>query len=99
MQARTTPTVGSPFPLGKVVATPAALKEFGISGEPLHRFLERHGHGDWGDLCKEDMVANDTALRTGARILSAYHLGSGVKVWIITEADRSSTCILLPDDY
>jgi hypothetical protein len=55
--------------------------------------------GDWGEVCAEDKRANDAALKLGERLLSAYTLSAGVKVWIITEADRSSTCILLPEEY
>lgn len=61
--------------------------------------LARHAAGDWGDLCGEDRAANDRAVAVGARILSAYHTPEGVKLWIITEADRSATTILLPEEY
>ena len=59
----------------------------------------RHACGDWGTVCPDDALANDEALEEGERLLSAYKLRDGTKVWIITEADRSSTCILLPDEY
>ena len=61
--------------------------------------LSRHSRGDWGDVDPEDRTANDTCLRTGGRILSSYRLDTETKVWVITEADRSSTCILLPEEY
>ena len=90
---------GPRFPMGNPVITPAAqaaLDETGISGVLL---LARHIHGDWGDLPVEDLAANELALLTGQRLLSSYDLPGGDKVWIITEADRSVTTILLPDDY
>jgi hypothetical protein len=87
------------FPLGQLVATPGALAALVASGQAPAEFLARHQAGDWGDLCPEDRRANEQALRQGARLLSAYHTAKGVKLWIITEADRSSTCILLPEEY
>lgn len=61
--------------------------------------LKRHHTGDWGDLCTEDIAANEYALQNGGRLFSAYHDPKGVKFWIITEADRNTTTALLPDDY
>ncbi|MEX3973559.1 hypothetical protein [Paraburkholderia caribensis] len=91
---------GPRFPMGKPVITPgaqAALDATGMSGMLL---LARHIRGDWGDLGVEDMTANELALLTGARLLSSFDLPDGKsKVWIITEADRSVTTILLPDEY
>lgn len=87
------------FPIGKPVITPgaqAALDAAGVEGVLL---LARHIHGDWGDLPVEDHTANELALLMGKRLLSGYDLPGGGKVWIITEADRSVTTILLPDDY
>jgi hypothetical protein len=93
-------TNGPRFPMGKPVITPAAqatLDAAGISGVLL---LARHIHDDWGDLPVEDATANELALLTGKRLLSSYNLPDGKgKVWIITEADRSVTTILLPDEY
>lgn len=87
------------FKLGSLVATPAALEALDKSGQAPWDFLVRHVQGDSGDLDDEDRRLNDEAVKAGDRILSAYTLTTGVKLWIITEADRSSTCILLPDDY
>ncbi len=87
------------FTLGQLVATPGALAKFTEAGQQPMEFLARHVSGDWGSVDKEDQRANDDAIAQGARILSAYHLDTGVKIWIITEADRSSTCILLPEEY
>ena len=61
--------------------------------------MARHAAGDWGDLAEEDRRTNDIAIAEGTRLLSAYRLDTGTKIWIITEADRSSTCILLPEEY
>jgi hypothetical protein len=87
-----------PLPLGKIVATPGALKLLLEAGEHPFDFLARHATGDWGDLCAFDRRQNERALREEARVLSSYHTSAG-KVWIITEADRSVTTILLPEDY
>ena len=85
--------------LGAVVATPGALKALEAAGTSPSELLDRHVAGDWGDVCEDDRELNNQAVADGSRILSAYTLSSGVKIWIITEADRSSTCILLPDEY
>ncbi|KIX33659.1 hypothetical protein SY87_33235 [Burkholderia pseudomallei] len=88
------------FSMGRPVITPAAqaaLNEARIEGVLL---LARHIHGDWGDLSTEDLASNELALLTGKRLLSSYSLADGrSKVWIITEADRSVTTILLPEEY
>lgn len=86
-----------PVPLGQVVATPAA---FDILTQPdILAALRRHSSGDWGEVDADDKAANDAALQDGTRLLSAYESADGVKFWIITEADRSSTTVLLPEDY
>ena len=87
------------FSLGQVVATPGALNVFADAEEEYLPYLMRHARGDWGTVSPEDAQANDDALRGGERLLSAYRLPDGTKIWIVTEADRSSTCILLPEDY
>jgi len=86
-------------PLGRVVATPGALQAFALAAENYFLYLARHAGGDWGDIHPADAKANDEALRQGTRLISAYTLQGGTRVWIITEADRSSTCILLPEEY
>ena len=93
MSARICPTI----PLGKIVATPNALAH--ITQADIMSALLRHVVGDWGDVGAEDKQANDLAVTEGTRILSAYRAANGTKFWIITEADRSSTCVLLPEDY
>ena len=86
------------LPLGQVLATPGVLAIEGCDVLSMSELLSRHASGDWGDLCEEDKRDNDFAVADGDRVLSAYRLG-GEKVWIITEADRSSTTILLPCEY
>jgi hypothetical protein len=85
------------FPLGELYVT-AAVDET-LSPEDIAVALERHARGDWGDVCDEDRAENDLSFYEGSRLLSVYHDRNGVKFWIITEADRSVTTVLLPDDY
>jgi len=87
------------LPLGRVVATIGALTALAEDGHDGRDYLERHRHGDWGDLCADDHQANVDALRHGDRLLSSYRLPTGAKLWIITEADRAATSLLLPEDY
>jgi hypothetical protein len=87
-----------PLPLGKVVATPGALKLLLEAGGHPFDYLARHATGDWGELCAYDRRQNEIALREGYRLLSSYEVPAG-RVWIITEADRSVTTILLPEEY
>jgi hypothetical protein len=94
-----TQTMPALFSLGALVATPAAIEAISEGGQTAAEFLDRHAQGDWGDVCEDDKTANDEAIREGSRILSAYRTANGVKLWVITEADRSSTCCLLPSDY
>ncbi len=88
----------APLPLGKVVATPGALKLLSEIGEDPFGYIARHAAGDWGELCTFDRRQNEIGLRDGYRIFSSYEVPTG-RVWIITEADRSVTNILLPEDY
>jgi hypothetical protein len=87
------------FQPGQIVATPAALDAFEASGEDVLDYLERHLAGDWGDVDEHDRRENELSLQLGWRLLSAYTLKNGTKVWVITEADRSVTTFLLPDEY
>jgi hypothetical protein len=84
------------FPLGQVAITANASLQ--LSTEEVFTAMKRHASGDWGDLCPEDTLANDTALDEGGRLLSAYGQGEN-RFWVITEADRSVTTVLLPEDY
>ena len=88
----------APLPLGRVVATPGALELLSEAGEHPFRYLSRHASGDWGDLDAHDRRENQLSLKHGWRILSSYPVGEN-KVWIITEADRSATTILLTEEY
>ena len=87
------------FPFGRLVATPGALEAFQRAGGSPAHFLRRHLAGDWGDLDEHDRAENERSLAQGYRLLSAYHLSDGTKVWLITEADRSNTTFLLPEEY
>ena len=90
------------FSTGQVVATPGALRMLEAAGVDPLDLLARHVYGDWGDLDEEDREANRQALRLGGRVFSSYVIGSGLsarKCWCITEADRSSTTFLLPEEY
>lgn len=86
-----------PVPLGQIVATPAALGV--LTQTDIVAALRRHASGDWGNVDAEDRAANDDALQDGTRLLSVYQSASGTTFWVITEADRSVTTVLLPDDY
>ena len=87
------------FSLGQVVATPGALGALQRAGQSAQEFLARHAVGDWGDLDAHDRRENALALREGFRLLSAYRTTTGERLWLITEADRSVTTLLLPDEY
>jgi hypothetical protein len=87
------------FELGQTVATPGALRALEQAHVGLWSLLRRHLTGDWGDLDREDAAANDNAVHQGLRLLSAYQLPTGQRIWIITEAGRSVTTFLLPEDY
>jgi hypothetical protein len=85
------------FPLGQTVITPSAMGC--LDATDVYNALRRHARGDWGDLKPEDKTENEVSLKEGFRLLSAYSDRNGNKFWIITEADRSATTVLLPDDY
>ena len=87
------------FPLGQVVATPGALQALENAGQEPEEFLNRHDRGDWGEVSDEDKQENEFSVQQGFRILSAYTTSAGERIWIITEADRSATTILLPEEY
>lgn len=87
------------FRLGAVVATPGAISALEQAGQSAWFLLSRHVQGDFGEVDAEDRQANLEAIQVGERILSSYTLGTGERLWVITEADRSSTCVLKPEDY
>ena len=87
------------FDLGQLVATPGALAALEKTGQNAMEFLSRHVSGDWGELPQEDKDENQLSLTKGFRLLSSYRTSAGDKIWVITEADRSHTTLLLPDEY
>lgn len=87
------------FALGQTYITPGAEEALIIAGQTGIEFLRRHMSGDFGDVSEEDLRENELSLREGFRVLSAYRTAKGQRLWIITEADRSSTTILLPSEY
>ncbi len=88
------------IPPGRVAATPGALEVLQATGTDALTLLRRHAAGDWGEVPPEDARENERSVRNGWRVLSSYPIGeSRERIWVITEADRSSTCILLPEDY
>ena len=88
----------SKFELGRLVATPGALAKLDECGVMAAVLLAQHAAGDWGDLCPEDAAENELSLKQGFRLMSVYHVDR-IKFWLITEADRSATTILLPEEY
>ena len=87
------------LPLGRCVATPGAIRTLEEAGVSPASLLIWHASGDWGELDEHDRKENEISLKSGFRILSSYSLSNGAKIWVITEADRSSTCLLLPSEY
>ena len=88
------------FSLGQIVCTPGALQALSAERITGAQLLERHEIGDWGDLGESDRQENTLSVAEGFRILSAYTLSrTNAKIWVITEADRSSTTLLLPEEY
>jgi|SRR3954447_1887657 hypothetical protein len=90
---------GPKFQLGQVVATPGAIEILVGAGRSPVEFIGRHASGDWGDLDDHDRLANEQALIHGGRLLSSYIVSGDQRLWLISEADRSSTCLLLPSEY
>jgi hypothetical protein len=87
------------FGLGRIVATPRALHAILASNECLVVFVARHLLGDWGDVLPTESDRNDGAARSGGHLLSEYPLRNGQRIWIVTEADRSQTTVLLSHEY
>jgi len=87
------------FPLGRTLITPGAIATLDEAGQMPAEFLRRHASGDWGELSDDDRGENELSLKEGFRLLSAYRTAKGAKIWVITEADRSVTTILLPSEY
>jgi hypothetical protein len=91
--------MGRLFSLGRIVATPGALALLAATGADPLELLSRHASGDWGEVPPEDARENELSVREGFRIISNYPLSDAGRIWIITEADRSATTLLLPEDY
>jgi hypothetical protein len=88
------------FPAGQIVATPGALALLQQANKTPLEFVSRHLRGDWGDdLCQDDKTENELSLKQGFRLLSSYKVTESETLWIITEADRSVTTLLLPSEY
>ncbi len=88
------------FRPGRLLMTPGALRAFQEAQESKPwTYFHRHLSGDWGEVGTEDWQENDLSVERGFRILSAYTLTTGVRIWVITEADRSATTFLLPEEY
>ena len=87
------------FPLGRIVATPGALAALEREKQLPTSFLGRHAIGDWGELEPTDVAENEYSVAHGFRLLSSYRTDAGDRLWIITEADRSATTLLLPEEY
>jgi hypothetical protein len=85
------------FRLGRLLTTPNALEQ--VPQDEILVAIQRHQAGDWGDVTRYDHCANEQALLDGTRLMSVYHTAGGVKFWIVTEADRSVTTVLLPEEY
>lgn len=90
-------TGGVSLPLGRILITPGALEA--LTNADVQGALGRHALGDWGELSAADLEENELSLEQGFRLLSSYRSATGLKFWIITEADRSATTVLLPDEY
>ena len=89
--------IAETFRLGMVCATPGVIEEIPVNDQMTA--LQRHARGDWGELDSEDWAENELSLKEGFRLFSVYRSAQGVKFWIITEADRSATTLLLPSEY
>ena len=88
------------FPAGQIVATPGALALLEQANKTPLEFVSRHLRGDWGDdLCQDDKTENELSLKHGFRLLSSYRVTETETLWVITEADRSVTTVLLPSEY
>lgn len=92
-------TANGLFQLGKVVGTPGAIEALNQAGQQPSEFLDRHVLGDWGNLDDYDQKVNVDALEHDLRLLSSYQTKLGEDLWVITEADRSVTTLLLPEEY
>lgn len=86
------------FPLGRLFVT-RGISDLIDQGINIYTFLKRHVNADWGDICEADKTLNDLAINSNDRLFSSYQVHPELKIWIITEADRSATTMLLPSEY
>lgn len=87
------------FPLGKVIVGEGASHALDASGQSADELIGRHARGDWGDVSEETRTKNEDAIASGRRIESIYHTHRGEKLLVVTEADRSLTMVLLPEEF
>jgi hypothetical protein len=83
------------FPLGKITVTPHAVEAFFAAHQTPHEFMDRHRAGDWGEISQYEKEQNERGLKEELRIISVYRLKTGVRIWILTNANRTATSILL----
>ena len=95
----TRPNIGARFPIGETFITAGAQEALDVAGQTAIQFLRRHIACNWGEISEDDAQENELSLTEGFRLLSAYRTVKGQRIWIITEADRSATTILLPSEY
>ncbi len=91
--------IGARFALGQTFITPGAQEALEMAGQTAIQFLRRHLSCDWGELSEDDIRENELSLKEGFRLLSSYRTAKAQQLWIITEADRSATTVLLPSEY
>lgn len=87
------------LPLGRVLATKGALEALVRAGDDPNQFLDRHASGDWGNIGPLDRMTNNSAAASGGPVLSAYSTAAGDRLWVATQADRSGTVLMLPEEY
>lgn len=97
-ESNTTPSAVR-FPLGRLFMTQGAIEALEEAGQSPQDFISRHARLEQGELCNDDQRENEFSVDKPLRIFSAYKTSKGVKIWVITEADRSATTILLPEEY
>ena len=93
------PVMKPKFELGQVVVSTAVREALEAAGQTPEFFLQKHAAGDWGELCSSDKQLNNIALVQGGRVLSSYRTVLGVQIWVITDGERCSTCLCLPEEY
>lgn len=95
----TNSTTAARFTLGHLFITPGAIEALEEAGQPAREFIERHARLEQGELCDDDHKENHFSVNKSLRIFSAFKTANGVKIWVVTESDRSATTLLLPSEY